>query len=272
MSPPSPMPSAIHEPLQRALAQQLPNSDLELISVACCESTNQLCAQLARHGVVVVADQQTAGRGRRGRQWHSAEPGNIYCSIGMKKRLPGASLGLLSLAVGLSIARALQSRGVDDVRLKWPNDILLHDAKLGGILIENRVLSAEEFFLVIGFGLNLNLDPSVIDAIGQPAIALNHVVSDPVDREQLLPLLVAEIFQSVSHFQPAQSQNLIQQFSELDYYHGQAVRLMVGTDEIHGHYLGIAADGQLRVKTEAGEQCFAAAEISLRGTLNAVDR
>lgn len=263
----------LREQIRSALIERLPDSSIELICVDQCESTNQLCAGLARHGAVVVAEQQTAGRGRRGNRWHSSESGNIYCSMGIEKRLPGASLGLLSLTVGVSIARVLHAEGVSAVRLKWPNDILLQGAKLGGILIENRMLSPDNFFLVIGFGLNLQLEPVTLQAIDQPAIALNHVLPEPVDRQQLLAKLIAEIFRNLNAFQPEDAQSLIEEFSELDHFHGQAVRIRVDADEIEGHYLGIEEDGQLLVRTTKGEQRFAAAEISLRGRVpDAVDR
>ena len=123
---------ALRADIERALAAHDPVLEYH----PSCASTNQRCMQLDRHAAFVIADQQTQGRGRRGRSWHSPAARNLYASVGIVVDLPASALGLVSLLVGTSCAETIAAAGFRSVTLKWPNDILLQGRKLGGILIE----------------------------------------------------------------------------------------------------------------------------------------
>ena len=107
---------------------------------------------LHQREVVAFSEAQSAGRGRRGRQWLSPFARNIYCTIGIAKDIPANRQGLLSIVTGLALCRALQQSADAEISLKWPNDVLCDGRKLGGILIESRPLGNESFF-----------SPSVLD-------------------------------------------------------------------------------------------------------------
>src|SRR4051812_41816190 len=131
-----------------------------------CGSTNAelLAREPTRQPVFLFADEQTAGRGRRGRRWHATPGAAIMFSLRWEFDPPAARLGGLSLAVGVSIATTLHRLGASDVGLKWPNDLLAcvasGGAKLGGILIETRT-SGSRIAAVIGVGLNFRRTPGL---------------------------------------------------------------------------------------------------------------
>jgi BirA family biotin operon repressor/biotin-[acetyl-CoA-carboxylase] ligase len=227
--------------------------------------------QLASHGSVVIAEQQTAGRGRRGKRWHSPQSDNIYCSLGVKKKFQPSHLGLISILVGVSIARVLSAQGYSEIGLKWPNDILLKGKKLGGILIETQALGEDMFYLVIGFGLNMTLDPSALIHIDQPAIGLTQVDSCCVNRQVLLSSLISGILGSLKNFEIEASTLLLDEFSHFDEFRGKQVQVITQAGILNGVYLGLESTGQLKVRTDQGIMSFAAAEISLRKVSNVID-
>lgn len=250
--------------LQRALAQRLSGLALDVHYHESCPSTNSECMRIGRHGAVVVAEHQTAGRGRRGNQWHSPLAQNIYCSLGVSKRMPARYLGLVSLQVGVCVAGVLQGQGVDEVALKWPNDVLLRGRKLGGILIETRALADDEFFLVVGFGLNTTSDPSVLQHIDRPVISLAEIGGAAVDRQALLVELVSEIYAAIDRLAVDNFNALLTQFSRFDALFGRPVQVLTRDTVVPGQYVGLDETGQIQIETENGMRMFAAAEISLR--------
>lgn len=250
--------------LQAEIENRLDGQPVNLNYLDSCESTNIECMQLADHASVVVAEHQTAGRGRRGKNWHSPLTQNIYCSIGVNKMIQAEYLGLISLQVGVCIAEVLHRRGFTAVSLKWPNDILLRGKKLGGVLIETRVNASNDFFLVIGIGLNIRLDDSALTSIDQPAISLAEVSDDAVDRQHLLCELISEVIKSTMALEIKSNGNLLEQFSHFDNFRGKHVQVKTQNEIISGIYQGIQSTGHLQIKTEHGIQTFSAAEISLR--------
>jgi BirA family biotin operon repressor/biotin-[acetyl-CoA-carboxylase] ligase len=232
---------------------------------ASCASTNAECLQASRHASLVVADHQSAGRGRRGNDWHSPAAGNIYLSLGVQLNLASSLLGLVSLQAGVSVAHCLHQRGYTGVRLKWPNDLMLEGRKLGGILIETRPRSATEFFLAIGLGLNSSADVRSFDAIDRPVASLGNGAIE-IDRERLIAGLAQRILADVTRLNAQRVDALIECFLALDEWLGQAVSVHTRSDKLHGIYEGIERDGQIRLRLEDDSiRRFAAADISLRG-------
>lgn len=254
--------------LRRSLRGLLGGGEVVLEHHTLCDSTNRLCqASPLEEGVtrIVVADRQSAGRGRRGRSWLSDCHGNVYVSIGLIKTLPADALGLLPLLVGVSMADALHGLGYRALRLKWPNDLLIDGRKLGGILIENRVLGADRFGLTIGIGLNRRLDEDQRARIQRPATSLAEW-GEPPTREQLLPPLLAAVIQALRDFEPAHADAWLRRFVELDAFAGQEVTLIDGARRLRGRNLGPDGRGRLRLEIDGRVIGFDAAEISLRGT------
>ncbi len=250
--------------LKLEIQQRLGNDLINLVYLPTCKSTNTECLNHASHGTVVIAEKQTEGRGRRGNNWHSPSNQNIYCSIGIKKTIQAEHLGLISLVVGISIVDTLQRLGITDIGVKWPNDILLQGRKLGGVLIETKVLTHNEFYFAIGFGLNVNLSDKECKNIGQPAISLKQLDNVTFDRQQLLVELISQILQQTMFFEEDSIDNLIEQFHQFDSFKGKEVVVKTRSDEIRGIIVGLERTGWLKVKTEHGVQSFSAADISLR--------
>lgn len=149
------------------------------------DSTNAylMQADTAVHGCVCIADYQTEGKGRSGKQWLSAAGTNLLFSLGWSPRKsPGAAV---SLVVAVAVADALRQNGLDNVGLKWPNDVLVEGAKLAGVLLESRIRGAQ-IALVIGVGLNLKNNPALLSDVTQPWVDLEQLGMGDIQRQVLL--------------------------------------------------------------------------------------
>lgn len=253
--------------LEQRLGEGLPR-DIRVVHLDSCDSTNRECQrrlQATESGDelwVISADHQQAGRGRRGKSWLSRSPENLYCSVGLIKDLPAEYLGLLPLLVGVSLAESLLTLGFP-VRLKWPNDLLLGDRKLAGILLENRPLNQERHALTIGFGINRCLDIHEQEAIGQPATSLQQHGLPP-SRQRLLLSLLEGLLPELIGFGPGQVEQLSQRFSDLDAFADRQAEIQEGADRLRGICRGIDNRGCLQVEVDGSLRSFHAAEISLR--------
>jgi BirA family biotin operon repressor/biotin-[acetyl-CoA-carboxylase] ligase len=214
--------------------------------------------------VVAVSEAQSAGRGRRGRQWLSPFARNIYCTIGIIKEIPASSQGLLSIVTGVALCRALEQNTVAMVGLKWPNDLLLDGRKLGGILIESRPLDEAFFYFAIGFGLNVFMSAAELAEIPQPATSLAQVATAEVDRTQVLTASIDRVIRSIRAFDHSEAQELIAEFTQLDVFHGHPIDVIAGDRRVRGINRGITPGGQLQIETEQGLEIHSAGEISLR--------
>lgn len=234
-----------------------------------CDSTNSALLRRAEAGApsgsVLVSDRQTAGRGRRGRSWLSAPGDSLTFSLLWRFALPANRLTGLSLAIGLAVSRALENLGAMDVRLKWPNDILLHaaagDAKLAGILIElqsdRRGVQA-----VIGIGLNLR-PPS--DDLPQPAAGLVQAMSPLPSRTDLLAALLRQLAQVLDVFAvdgfPACKNDWLARHAWQD----APVSLFdAGQPPRHGICRGVDDEGNLLLETANGLERILSGDVSLR--------
>lgn len=214
--------------------------------------------------VVAVSEAQSAGRGRRGREWLSPYARNIYCTIGIAKAIPASSQGLLSIVTGVALCRALEQSAVAMVGLKWPNDLLCEGRKLGGILIESRPLDEAHFYFAIGFGLNVLMSATELAQIPQSATSLAQVAVTEVDRTQVLTASVDSVIRSIRAFDHRAVQELIAEFAQLDVFHGLPIDVIAGDRRVRGINRGITPDGQLQLETRQGLEIHSAGEISLR--------
>jgi BirA family biotin operon repressor/biotin-[acetyl-CoA-carboxylase] ligase len=163
------------------------------------DSTNRVAIDLAREGApdrtVVVADHQTAGRGRLGRSWVAPPGASLLMSVLLRPALPASRMHLLTLATALAAADACESVAGVRAELKWPNDLVVGDRKLGGILAEAVWAGGRPDAVVVGLGLNVtwpSLDEMPPDVAGI-AVALNHLTSRPVDRGAVLDAALAAL-------------------------------------------------------------------------------
>ena len=254
--------------LNRESIQQHLN-DVPVHTCAVIDSTNQyMMAQLDRwqKGECLLAETQTAGRGRRGRQWHS--PFGSQFIMSMYWRLddgPSAAMGL-SLAIGVAVVQALESVGYRDLSLKWPNDIYMARRKLAGILVEMSAAVGGICHLVIGVGVNLNLPDAVIAQLDQPCA---HLAEQPVvvDRNQLSATIIRALRNALALFEKQGLTAFLMDWNRLDIFMQQPVQVLLGSQVIHGIYCGIDGQGNMLLQDHEGMHKFVGGEISLRADI-----
>jgi BirA family transcriptional regulator, biotin operon repressor / biotin---[acetyl-CoA-carboxylase] ligase len=216
---------------------------------------------------VLLAEFQTAGRGRRGRSW-LAPPGGAVC-LSLSWTFPEVprDAGSLSLAIGVSVLRALTAIGVPDVRLKWPNDILVGDRKLGGILIELRAEAAGPACVVVGIGLNVALGSELIETIaatGLQAVDLFTITGGPVSRNMLAAQLIEKCMLGLLEFERSGLRPFVEEWRDADALRGRTLAVSVGDSVVRGLARGIDLSGALLVETPGGLQKFLSGEVTVR--------
>lgn len=272
------LPSPLIDPgrLQALLGAVSGRFDVD--ALAECESTSSVLLERAAHGApagsVLVADRQSAGRGRRGRNWLSSPEASLTFSLlwrfdGSVERLAG-----LSLAVGVAVARALEACGAEGIALKWPNDILFSaagsDAKLGGILVElqvERQADRRGMLAVIGIGLNLQLPAASTgsEAFVYPVAALAQALPQLPDRHDLLAQLLIELAAVLDVFSHAGFAALRGDWQACHAWQDRPVRLLRdGALEKEGICRGADADGALLIETASGIERCLSGDLSLR--------
>jgi BirA family transcriptional regulator, biotin operon repressor / biotin---[acetyl-CoA-carboxylase] ligase len=235
------------------------------------DSTNDVAMHLASGcsatGCVVLAEMQTAGKGRRGRTWISPYGRNIYLSVVRRFSGGAAVVQGLSLAVGVVVVHALKAFGASGLSLKWPNDILWKGKKLGGILLEINGDPAGSFDVIVGLGINVNMAIGEGEAIGQEWTTLAEITGVTVDRSRLSAHLANSLLPMLASFEVKGFTSYRDAWLELDSCCGQAVKLSAGEQEICGVARGVTQTGALCIETDEGLLDFSGGEISLR-TLN----
>lgn len=237
------------------------------------DSTNRYLMQESARGVAhatcVVAQVQTAGRGRRGRSWLSQLGGSLTFSLLWRFQTGAAGLSGLSLVVGLALVSALHKLGLTQVKLKWPNDlIVLHEGawhKLGGILIELQGDMEGPSAAVIGVGLNLEIAQAMRQHIEQPVMGLNQLAGQSLNPNQLLGLSLVAMAEYLNAFAEHGFSHFQQDWTKVHAFHLQTVDLHLANGQVlAGRVLDVAEEGSLLVETANGVQRFHAGEISVR--------
>jgi len=217
-------------------------------------------------GYVCTAEQQTAGRGRRGREWVSPYARNLYLSAVWEYEQGAAVLEGMSLAVGVVVARALAACGVPPVQLKWPNDLLYEGAKLGGILLEMTGDPAGACQVVVGIGVNVSMPGKAAEAIDQSWTDASRINSgSPLDRNLLLAAILDELLPMLASFEATGFEAWRDEWLLLDAYAGADVVLHSGNKKMAGKAMGVDKRGALLLQTvSAGVQAIYGGEISMR--------
>ena len=213
-------------------------------------------------GCVWLAELQTAGRGRRGRRWLTPFARNIALTLGFAANQSPSQLGGLSLAIGLAAANLLQSEGVSNVAVKWPNDIYIGDAKVGGVLIE-VVTRAGACDCIIGIGLNLDLPESARADIDQKVTDLKTQGITP-NRNLFAAALISRVADAANRFKQEGFAPMRPAYDALHLCHGKPVHIVQGNQTHTGQALGVTATGALRVRTGGQVTEFTGGEVSLR--------
>ena len=219
---------------------------------------------------VLLAERQTGGRGRRGRQWTSPLAAHVYLSLARGYRGGLARLAGLSLAAGVAVCESLHAQGFDSVRLKWPNDLVVEGGdnglrKLGGLLIEGGGEAAGSSRAVIGLGLNVRMPPVFAQAIDQAWIDLATLASSPPARAALVGNVLASLLPALDLFERDGLEPFLDRYARLDALAGRVLEVREDAQQWQAQALGIAADGALRVRDAQGqERRVHAGDVSVR--------
>lgn len=220
------------------------------------------------HGMLLAAEWQTAGRGRRGRSWTAVAGGSITFSLGWRFEQGAGFLAGLSLAVGVAVVRALEAEGFRDVALKWPNDLVHRHHKLGGILIDLNGDALGPSVVVIGVGINVRLPANVREDIPVPvtdltSIALRKML--PVDRNRVLARLSDELAATLHQYAVEGFAPFAAEWQHRHAYQGKMVKLLLPDGAtVTGKVAGVDASGALVLADGPRRARFLSGEISLR--------
>ncbi len=223
---------------------------------------------LAGRHRIAIAGHQTAGRGRHDREWLSAHRGSLCLSIAHTFTKSPDNIAALTLASGVGIVNALGRLGVVGAELKWPNDIVLCDGKLGGILIETRTGGGTGVTVVIGIGLNIELPDAINAKIASTwthrAIDLKSTIAGPPSREALSAAIVDELIRVLSTYAEKGFDAFTSEWARFDWVRGRAISVEGPDGAMRGIADGIDADGALRVRTATGTRRINSGSIAIK--------
>lgn len=215
-------------------------------------------------GTVVYTDNQTKGKGSKGRSWTNF-PGEFLAVSMLLKGFPVSDLGILPLLCGLAEYRMLASFGLH-AQIKWPNDLLLEEKKISGILCES-VIHADSADVVCGIGINLNQSQSRFDAMQLPhACSLATVTGHPWQLVQVLRALLAQWEGCYQTYQmEGFGQNLLQEYQAHCYTLGRQLRVEQDGTERYATAISVEPDGMLRCELDGATRCFHQSDATVRG-------
>ncbi|MGH8180112.1 MAG: biotin--[acetyl-CoA-carboxylase] ligase, partial [Steroidobacteraceae bacterium] len=216
---------------------------------------------------VLLAEYQTAGRGRRGRAWVAPPGGSVCLSLCWSFREVPRDLGALGLVIGVCALRALRELGLEDVRLKWPNDIVMNDKKLAGILIELRAESAGPASVVIGIGLNVALGATALEAIGEilgSAIDLVSAGLQEPSRNAVAAALITQFVRGLLLFEGEGLRPFADEWRDADALRGRQIDVHTMEGVARGLARGIDLHGALVLETPQGVRRFVSGDVTVR--------
>ena len=219
------------------------------------DSTNvtamELAQQDAPEGTVVLADKQLHGRGRGERSWHSPAGVGIYCSIVLRPELSPAKIMLLTLMTAVAIAKAVTRETNLSPCIKWPNDILINDKKVVGILLESKMCASGVEHAIIGFGINVNHAPADLpQELWSTASSLFIEVGEPVDRRELLVKILTEVEYLYERLQQGDAAIILEEWRHFSATLGRHVRILQQGELREGIAVDVTEEGALLVRVE----------------------
>lgn len=253
--------------LPRAIARRLRTGQCVWRTGSTNTDLMQREAPPAGHFDFLTAEYQTAGRGRRARTWFAPPGGAICLSISWCFASLPRDISALSLAIGVCALRAMAQIGVTGAALKWPNDLVVGSAKLGGILIELRAEAGGPAYVVVGLGLNVALGETVqrqVQASGTQATDLIGMRLQHPDRNRLAAALIGAIVAGLEQFESDGFAAFIAEWSSADVLSGKPVVISSEAGSVTGHARGIDSDGALCLQTKDGLLRFVTGEVSAR--------
>jgi BirA family biotin operon repressor/biotin-[acetyl-CoA-carboxylase] ligase len=232
------------------------------------DSTNALAMQNTQRGPssgsVFLAEYQSAGKGRRGRNWVSPYGRNIYMSAVQGFNRGVAAAEGLSLAVGVAVVKSLTAMGCSELGLKWPNDILWSGRKLGGILLEISGDPAGVCEVVVGIGINVQMSAREGTAVDQAWVNLSEISGQLLDRNAVVANILNDLLPMLASYEQCGFRHYRDAWEALDCYGDEMVTLVAGDASTSGRTRGVTDGGALRIETPDGIQIFSGGEMSLR--------
>jgi BirA family transcriptional regulator, biotin operon repressor / biotin---[acetyl-CoA-carboxylase] ligase len=222
------------------------------IDLEACGSTNDEAARMARagarHGTVVIAERQTAGRGQSGRVWQSPA-GGLYLSAILRPALPIVDVPPMTLAIGIGVCDAVRSTGAP-CTLKWPNDVLVRGRKVAGVLVETQSQGNRLESVVVGIGINLQGE--LPEAVAGTGISLAEASGGPIEREAFITQLLADLERWIDRYVGVGIEAVIPAWQER-MATGLEARATIDGAPLTGHMAGLDLDGSLLLRDEAGK-------------------
>ncbi len=222
------------------------------------DSTNKQARELAEKGAlegeIVIAEQQTRGRGRLGRNWVSPPFLNLYLSVILRPKLPPAHAAQVTLMAAVALADTVAGFTPDTPAIKWPNDILLRGKKLAGILTESSITAERVNYVILGIGVNLNYPHALMpEAIRERATSLMECAGKTVSREAFLGRLIHDLDRCYGILGEAGFDAIAPQWEAYFNFRGERVRVEGGGEALAGIAKGIDRDGALIIEREGGQ-------------------
>ena len=253
-------------PLELLESDQLDASPWPVSIHHSLDSTNAEALRAIERGAmapfVVMAERQTAGRGRRGRKWVSPFAENIYYSLVLRMDGGMRQLEGLSLVVGLAVLNALKSVGVSEAGLKWPNDVLVGNKKIAGILLELVGDPADVCHVVLGIGINVNM--KVASEVDQAWTSLFLESGVAINRNILVSRLNESLLVYLRRHESLGFSDLQSEWELNHLWQGCEVSLIAGVHQVNGTVMGIDQQGALRMSVGGEAKVFSGGELSLR--------
>src|SRR6202521_435926 len=221
------------------------------------DSTNRVALELGHagepEGAVLLAEEQTAGRGRAGRVWYSERAAGIYVTLLLRPRLAPVQAPLLTMMAGLSAHAAIQAQTGLTLDLKWPNDLLINGKKVGGILTEMHAEPAQVRFVIVGIGLNVNQEKFPADLNGK-STSLRMETGRAQSRLEVLVQFLRQFEGDYHEMLREGAKSVVKRFEATSSYaRGKRVRVTNGKESFTGVTAGLEEEGLLRVKRDTGE-------------------
>ena len=220
-------------------------------------STNDVVEHLAksgaREGLVVFAESQTRGRGRRGRTWASPRGKGLWFSVLLRPTLPPSAASRITVAASVAVARAIREVGRVDARIKWPNDVIINDKKLAGILTELRVEADEILMAILGIGIDVNCEPDDFpDDLARIATSLQLETGSAQDRVALAARVLAALDECYQ-LALADFEAIADEWAKLCTTLGRQIVVTMGQRRIEGFAQALDSDGALLVRCDSGQ-------------------
>lgn len=233
----------------------------------CTDSTNDRLQERSKEmsidGHIMMAEVQTAGRGRRGRKWETPFGRTVALSLGVSIDMPASAVSCLSLVVGVAVADALLSVGVADVKLKWPNDVLVNEGKVGGILTE-LVVPTKPVEVVVGIGVNVGSASFIRQIVDYPVADVCDYVEGPV-RNRLVAELINHVLRNCRLLEKSGFASLRERWMQLDAFRNRDVVITSPSERVHGKAIGLGSNGELLIQTDDGtRRKIIGGDVSLR--------